>query len=261
MHCRYVEYARLERFQLLLVTQSKTQLDHQPTICSVCLRLDAALLVALSAAFVLGVEHSFEPDHIVAVSTIATQSRGLGRSLLTGSLWGLGHTLALLVAGMLVILLRVQLPLNISAEFEFLVGIMLLLLGLWTVVNLKRKKLHFHAHSHDGKLHAHLHSHRDDETHNHPHVPLSVGVVHGLAGSGALVVLVMSTMAGVFQGLAFIAAFGVGLIVAMSLISSMLSLPVSFGGRFAHVTGFVFQAGAGCLSLALGVLVLVGYFF
>lgn len=228
---------------------------------SACNRLNSALLIALSAAFVLGLEHAFEPDHVIAVSTIVTRSRGLVKSLLTGSLWGLGHTLTLLTAGLLVILLRVQLPANISTMFELFVGVMLVVLGLWAILNAKKQKLHFHVHSHDGKLHAHLHSHSKGESHDHPHVPFSVGVVHGLAGSGGLVVLVMSTMAGITQGLVFIAAFGMGLILAMSVIGSALNLPLSYGGKFAGLAGLVLQLGAGFLSVALGTLVVIGYLF
>ena len=223
--------------------------------------MDMAFAIALSAAFVLGVEHAFEPDHVVAVSTIVTQSRGLIRSLLTGSLWGLGHTLALLTAGILAILLRVRLPTNISATFELFVGLMLVILGVWAVLNAKKQKLHFHVHSHNGRTHAHLHSHKEGESHDHPHVPFSVGVIHGLAGSGAMVVLAMSTMADIAQGLFFIAAFGGGLIFAMSMIGSALNLPISLGGKLPGLIGSVFSVGAGLLSLALGAFVVFGYFF
>jgi sulfite exporter TauE/SafE len=162
---------------------------------------------------------------------------------------------------MLVILLRVQMPTRISNTFELFVGLMLIVLGLWAVLNAKKQKFHFHVHSHDGKSHAHLHSHRESESHDHPHIPFSVGIVHGLAGSGALVVLVMSTMAGVVQGLVFIAAFGGGLILAMSVIGSVLSLPMSYGGKFTELIGLVFQVGAAVLSMGLGVLVVIGYLF
>ncbi len=222
--------------------------------------MDTAFVIALSAAFVLGVEHAFEPDHVVAVSTIVTQNRGLVKSVLTGSLWGLGHTLALLTAGILVILLRLQFPVGISTTFEIFVGLMLVVLGFWAILNVKRKKLHIHVHSHIGKTHAHLHSHKESASHEHPHLPFSVGVIHGLAGSGALVVLVMSTMADITQGLFFIAAFGGGSILAMSIISSALSLPLAFGGKLSALFGVIYSAGAGLLSIALGTLVVLRSF-
>ena len=223
--------------------------------------MNAVSLIALSAAFLLGVEHSFEPDHVVAVSTIVTQSHGVVKSLLSGSLWGLGHTMALLVAGMIVISLRIQMPPSISGAFDFAVGLMLITLGVWAVINVKRRKFHFHVHSHDGKLHAHIHSHADGPAHDHPHIPFSVGMVHGLAGTGALVVFAMSTMANITDGMLFIAAFGAGLIIAMSVIGSVLNVPISHGGKFAEKTAFVLQAGAGLLSMALGAFVVTGFLF
>lgn len=222
--------------------------------------MDTGLVIALSAAFVLGVEHAFEPDHVVAVSTIVTQSRGLVRSVLTGSLWGLGHTVTLLVAGILVILLRVQFPTKIAVTFEFFVGLMLVALGFWTLRNVRKNKVHFHLHSHNGKAHAHLHSHTESPSHEHPHLPFSVGLVHGLAGSGALAVLVMSTMSDIMQGLFFIAAFGGGSILGMSVIGSALSLPLIVGSRLSTRIGIIFSAGTGMLSIALGFFVVLRYF-
>jgi len=222
--------------------------------------LDMTLIIALSAAFVLGLEHAFEPDHVVAVSTIAAQNKGLIKSIATGSLWGLGHTVALLIAGIIVILLRVQFPAGISTAFETAVGFMLIILGVWAILNVRKNKMHFHVHAHDGKTHVHLHSHRETESHDHKHIPFSVGLVHGLAGSVALVILVMSTMADITQGLFFIAAFGGGSILAMSMISSALTLPLTFGGKVSKSVPTIFSTGTGILSLILGVLVVFRFF-
>lgn len=224
------------------------------SVLAIC--LEAAFIIALSAAFVLGVEHAFEPDHVVAVSTIVAQSKAITKSLLTGWLWGLGHTAILLVAGILVLLFRVQFPTSISNSFELIVGVMLVILGVWTLSKLRRGKFHFHVHTHDDKTHAHLHSHAEGPTHDHAHIPFSVGIVHGLAGSGALVILAMSTMTGVIDGVFFILFFGAGLIFAMSLISSALSLPSVLGERLSSLIRPVFSAGAGLLSIALGIFVI-----
>lgn len=222
--------------------------------------LDMALSLTLVAAFLLGLEHALEPDHVVAVSTIVTQSEGVAKALLTGSLWGFGHTMTLLVAGILAILLKVRFPPVISLLFELSVGLMLVLLGIWALRNVKRMKLHFHVHSHNGKTHAHLHSHKVSETHDHAHLPFSVGVFHGLAGSGTLLLLVMSTMADVTQGFLFMAAFGGGLIVAMSIISSALSLPLALSGKMSGITRSVSATGAALLSIALGIFVVLRVF-
>jgi len=219
-----------------------------------------SIIIALSAAFILGVQHAFEPDHVVAISTITTRSRSILRSLVTGSLWGLGHTVTLLIAGMLLILLKVQLPMSVAASFELGVGLMLIVLGIWALVTLKKRKLHLHVHSHEGKDHAHFHSHAETESHQHAHVPFSVGIVHGLAGSGAMVILVMSTMTNLLQGFLFIASFGLGLIIAMSLIASALGLPSVFGGKSSALISSILSGGAGLLSMGLGAFILLSFF-
>ena len=220
--------------------------------------MDIAFLIVLSTAFVLGLEHSFEPDHIVAVSTIIAQSKGLTKSVVTGTLWGLGHTVSLLIVGTLLILLRLQFLAGIVKVFEMLVGVMLILLGLWAILRVRKLAIHFHVHVHDGRAHAHLHSHRDSESHEHKHIPFSIGLVHGLAGSGALVILVMATMKNFAQALSFMAAFGVGLIVAMSLISSVISLPTRVNDKFAAKVGFLFPLSVGILSVVWGILIVLG---
>jgi sulfite exporter TauE/SafE len=179
---------------------------------------------------------------------------------MTGSIWGLGHTITLLVAGMLLILLKVQLPSSIADSFELAVGFMLIVLGIWAIASMKKKKLHLHTHSHDGATHTHIHSHSETESHEHAHVPFSVGIIHGLAGSGALVVLVMSSMTDVVQGFFFIASFGLGLILAMSLIASALGVPAALGGKSSALIGPLFSGGAGLLSVALGTLIILGFF-
>jgi len=222
------------------------------------IHLETTFIIALSAAFALGVEHSFEPDHVVAVSTIVVQSKAITKSLLTGWLWGLGHTAVLLIAGILVLLYRVQFPPSISSSFELIVGVMLVILGIWTLSKLRRGKFHFDVHTHDGRTHAHIHSHAEGPSHEHAHLPLSVGMVHGLAGSGALVILAMSTMTGVIEGVFFMVFFGAGLIFAMSLIASALSVSSVLGGKLSSLIRPVFSAGL--LSVVLGIFVIFGFF-
>jgi ABC-type nickel/cobalt efflux system permease component RcnA len=222
--------------------------------------LDISITVALSAAFILGAQHAFEPDHIVAISTMATRNSSILRSLMTGSMWGLGHTATLLVVGMLLILLKVQLPSSISVFLELAVGFMLVVLGTWALASVKKRKLHLHTHEHGGATHVHIHSHSEKESHEHSHVPFSVGIIHGLAGSGALVVLTMSSMTDVAQGFFFIVFFGLGLILAMSLIASALGAPAAFGGKLSAILGPLFSGGAGLLSLALGTFIILSFF-
>ena len=223
------------------------------------LLVDAALFAALSAAFLLGVGHSFEPDHLVAVSTIVTQRRGVAKSLLTGSYWGLGHTVVLLLAGLFVIILKIQFLIYQSQFFEFGVGVMLIILGVWTIRNVKQNRLHFHAHEHQGKIHSHFHSHpNNSESHDHRHLPFWVGVVHGLAGGGGLVILAMSTMVSFIQALLFMVAFGGGTILGMSMFGSALSLPLTLDKRWSYRIGSVASVATGILSVLLGLVVIAG---
>ncbi len=212
-------------------------------------------MIALGAAFALGVTHTLEPDHVLAVSTIVSQSRTPLNSVLAGSVWGVGHTLALLIAGLIVILLRLHVPVGMESMFDGVVGVMLVGLGLWVLLNLQKRKVHFHWHDHEGVRHIHFHSHARSEVHDHAHMPLLVGVVHGLAGSGILTVIAMSTMGSLYEASLFIACFGVGLVLGMTFISSALSLP-KFMGHGSTMIGYIFSMASGSLSVILGLFML-----
>ena len=165
----------------------------------------------------------------------------------------------LLLAGLVVIILKVQFLIDQSRFFEFAVGIMLVVLGIWTIGNVKEHRLHFHAHEHQGKVHSHFHAHLSNhESHDHRHLPFWVGVVHGLAGGGTLVVLAMSTMGNLEQALLFMVAFGGGTVLGMSLFCSALSLPLTLGRKWSPRMASVASAATGILSVMLGVIVIVG---
>jgi sulfite exporter TauE/SafE len=165
-----------------------------------------------------------------------------------------------MVAGMLLLLLKIQMPARIGESFELAVGFMLIILGIWAIAHMRERKMHIHTHTHDGKTHTHLHSHGETESHDHAHVPFSVGMVHGLAGSGTIVVLVMSSMGDIVQGLFFIVFFGVGLIFAMSLIASVLGLPSKLAGKSSALIGYLISIGAGLLSIVLGAFILLSFY-
>src|SRR5215510_14013547 len=132
--------------------------------------MNGMFLSVLALGFVLGLKHALDPDHMVAVSTIVSESGSVKRSSLVGTFWGLGHTLSLLCAGVLVIALKVQISDRIALWMEFAVALMLIFLGLKTMIkSLRRWKLHRHCHTHDGSRHTHLHLHRDGEEQVHRH--------------------------------------------------------------------------------------------
>jgi sulfite exporter TauE/SafE len=229
---------------------------------------DGVIITALAVGFVLGLKHALDPDHVVAVSTIVSESRSLRRSSLVGTFWGLGHTFSLLVVGLAVIVLKLNLNERIAAWMEFAVAVMLVALGVKAVATaLRGWKLHLHKHEHGGRPHVHLHLHNPDEaeTHQHRHLlglgtrPFLVGMVHGLAGSAALMILVVATIPSAVAGLIYIAVFGAGSVGGMLLMSSVVSLPFLFTARRLSVVSRVLQVSVGVFSVGFGIYLLAQY--
>ncbi len=226
--------------------------------------MNETIYAVLSLGFVLGVRHAMDPDHLVAVSTIVSRDKSILHSSLAGTLWGLGHTASLLICGGLVLALRLSVPPGIFAWAEKAVALMLICLGanvVWQCA--KTYRLHVHTHRHNGGLpHAHLHVHDASaiEAHDHPHkfrVPTRsffIGMIHGLAGTGALVVLVLASVPSILAGLLYILLFGIGSIGGMLLLSSLISIPFVLSARRFRVFNNALQLVAGLTSIALGVL-------
>lgn len=193
--------------------------------------MEANLLSILALGFVLGIKHAIEPDHVIAVSTIASQSKKLLRSTLSGVFWGIGHTATLFIFGILLILMKGEIPEKWAMSLEFLVGIMLVYLGLTTILSLKN--LHVHKHEHDEADHLHIHSHTHNGKHKHKHhhnnvsyfKSMLIGLVHGLAGSGAVVLLTMSTVKSAWEGAIYILVFGAGTVVGMLICTTVIGIP------------------------------------
>ncbi|HJR09510.1 MAG TPA: hypothetical protein VJ842_19770 [Pyrinomonadaceae bacterium] len=228
----------------------------------------------LGLGFVLGLKHALEADHLAAVTTIVSERKSLLGSSLVGGLWGVGHTLALLAAGAAVVLLRVRVDERTTLTLEFAVGVMLVLLGANALRKLFRRgtRLHLHTHRHGGWLHAHPHLH-DNVTHEHTTAaathhgfnlharPVLIGIMHGLAGSAALMLLVLSTITSPLAALAYVCVFGVGSIGGMIAMSTLVGLPIHLtAGRFLRLN-FAVRAFAGLFSFGFGLLLMyrIGY--
>src|SRR5919109_181186 len=194
------------------------------------------LIATLGLGFVLGLKHALDADHIVAVSTIVSEHKSIFKSSLVGTFWGLGHTVSLFLIGLLVILLRLAISPRVALWMELGVAVMLVLLGANIVWKFFRgKRIHIHTHEHDGLTHAHIHLHEgEEEYHNHYHLikfgtkPFFVGLVHGVAGSAALMLLVLTTIPSPLAGILYILIFGIGSIGGMLIMSSLISLPFIF---------------------------------
>lgn len=221
-------------------------------------------MAILGLGFLLGLKHATEADHLVAVSTIVTERRSLWSSALIGGLWGLGHTISLTIAGILVLVLNFTISERTEAALEFCVGIMLTLLGLNVLKKLiQGGKLHFHAHEHGKHAHVHPHIHeagRTDAPHTHhgfsfrPRA-LLIGMVHGMAGSAALMLLVIPTIESKAIGLLYIVVFGAGSIGGMMLMSFLVGLPFTLTAkRFNRFNGLL-QGAAGAASIFIGLLI------
>jgi high-affinity nickel permease len=200
-------------------------------------------LVALG--FVLGLRHATEADHLAAISTIVTERRSLLSSLLVGSLWGFGHTLALVVAGVGVLLLRYRLTDRMTHALELCVGIMLVLLGVNVLRGLASRGA---SHTHDRSTVA-MHSHGDVWLMARP---LLVGIVHGLAGSAPLLLLTLTVMSSPLAAFSYIAVFGVGSIMGMSIMSLMLGVPARLTVEHFARTHLALRVVSGLFSVALG---------
>ncbi len=225
--------------------------------------MGVSILSLLAVGFVLGLKHALDADHLAAVSTMATERRSLVASSFIGAMWGLGHTASLLFAGCLVLIFRFEIGAGAARVLEFGVGLMLVVLGINTLRKLIRgARIHMHAHEHDGHWHAHPHLHEqkiEDRPHMHHGLksgarPLLVGMVHGMAGSAALMLLVLAMTPSRLAGLLYIALFGIGSIGGMMIMSTLFALPARLTPmRFAHAN-LTLRGLAGACSLAFGII-------
>ena len=202
----------------------------------------------LALGFLLGLRHAIEADHLAAISTIVTERRSLLSSSLVGALWGLGHTLALLIAGVGVLLLRYQMTDRMAHAFELCVGIMLVLLG----ANVLRTLVHRGA--------SHSHDHTTVASHSHADVwlvarPLLVGMVHGLAGSAPLLLLTLTVMSSPLAAFSYIAVFGVGSMMGMAIMSLLVSVPARLTVEHFARTNLALRGLSGLFSVGLGLFI------
>ena len=220
--------------------------------------IEPSFLTLLSLGFMLGLRHALDSDHVAAVSTVLTQRPSLKAAGLIGFSWGIGHTLMLLLVGLIVLWFRVPVPELVAQVAEGAVGVMLVTLGCLLGVKLVKERWHVHQHDHDGSRHVQFHSHAVVVVHGHPHWwresvrPLCIGMAHGLAGSAALLLLVVSSARTVTEGLVYIAVFGCGSILGMMLLGLAFSLPVVWSLQLGRPVFLAIQGLASLGSMGLG---------
>ncbi|ERF85149.1 urease accessory protein [Bradyrhizobium viridifuturi] len=217
----------------------------------------------LSLGFLLGMQHALEPDHIAAVSSIAARRTHVGDIVKHGLTWGLGHTLTLFIFAGVAILLGRAIPETVSQPIETAVGVMLVGLGAHVWWRLWRDRVHFHSHSHGDTTHFHAHSHAGETgpharaAHSHGHGfrwrTLLVGLMHGMAGSAALLVLTVSQAPSPVIGLGYVALFGVGSMIGMGVLSSVIAVPLAASARWLTWANRGLQMAVGAVTIAIGI--------
>lgn len=223
--------------------------------------LSTASVLGLGLFF--GLRHALDVDHVAAVWAIVSERRTLLGSSRVGLLWGIGHTLALLVAGVLVMGFGLTISPAVARALELAVAAVLVILGANVLLQVWRGgRLHVHPHRHGDVLHVHPHLHdaaqrADRERHHVGRIgtrPLLVGLLHGGAGSAALMLLVLSTIPSPWLGLAYITVFGVGSIGGMLAMSLLVALPAHMTAvRFGRLH-FAVRLAAGVFSIGIGLL-------
>jgi high-affinity nickel-transport protein len=243
------------------------------------------LLSFLSLGFFLGMRHATDADHVIAVSTIVTRQRSIQSAALIGAVWGLGHTLTIIVVGAGIILFSIVIPPRLGLTLELAVACMLILLGVMNLsgildwmrqafssLGIHTDGRHAHVHSHGDYGHSHVHGHgpenhghREDQT---PQAwldkrfgrlglyqlirPLVIGVVHGLAGSAAVALLVLTTIQDAAWAMAYLLLFGVGTIAGMMLITVAIAAPFAYTSSRLEGLNRYLRVASGALSLAFG---------
>lgn len=246
------------------------------------------LLSIIALGFFLGMRHATDPDHVIAVTTIVSRQRSIRHAAVIGALWGVGHTITILAVGSAIILFGLVIPPRVGLTMELSVGLMLILLGVLNLSGIMRwitetltpiqlgQHAHAHPHGHGDYVHTHSHEHGGPEKHGHAEDatpvgwmdrtfgrlgmyqvlrPLAVGIVHGLAGSAAVALLVLTTIRVASWAVFYLLVFGLGTVAGMMLITAAIAMPFKFSEmRFARLNRGLALA-SGLISLGFGLFI------
>lgn len=224
---------------------------------------ETELVTLLGVGFLLGLRHALDTDHLAAVSTVLAERPSLLASGAVGLWWGVGHTLTLLFVGSVVLAWDLHIPAQFEMIAESGVALLLIILGGTLARKLYRERWHVHSHHHDGERHIHFHSHQRQGDHRHRHWvadsirPLCIGMAHGLAGSAALMLMILATTNDVTLGLLSILIFGIGSIIGMMMIGLTISAPVIYSRSINQRLFMGVQGLASLASVSVGVWMLV----
>ena len=220
--------------------------------------MDATSPLILVVALLLGLEHAFDPDHVIALANIVCNVKNVRKSLVLGSIWSLGHTITVVIVGILVIVLRVAIPQNVTQVFEIAAGILLIVLGLYVLRDLLHERHQFSVEPNSNSAsHAAI---EDHGRHYHEHKSLFSGALQGLGGSAAIMLVTLSTVNSTIMGLIFIAIFCVGVTAGMvsfgAIIGGVLKYTVTNIGKIHRIIMVI----TACLGIGLGVFITITAF-
>lgn len=222
------------------------------------------MLSLLFIGFLIGMRHALEADHVAAVASLATSTSSFKSAVRQGAVWGVGHTITLFLFGSIVILTDSIIPENMAQGLEFAVGVMLLVLGIDVIRKMMREKIHFHTHQHeDSRQHFHAHKHKNETVHNpkkhqHKHQTsfpgraLFIGLMHGMAGSAALIVLTLQNVSSPLTGMLYMLLFGIGSIIGMAALSAVIAVPLRYSAKGLTWMNNSLQGLIGVATITLG---------
>jgi hypothetical protein len=227
------------------------------------------MLSLFGLGFVLGIRHALEADHAAAVASLSFNSRSISHTLRQGLAWGVGHTVTLLIFSSIVLLLGLAIPGRFAQGLEFFVGLMLLGLGIDVLRKIWTRGWHLHVHDHaHHRPHLHIHAHQKQNgqepvtTHDHahpqgfPYRALFVGLMHGMAGSAALIILTLQTVISPMEAMMYILLFGLGSTLGMGLFSLVMAIPFWYTARSLTHWHHGMQICIGFLTIFLGLYVI-----
>jgi ABC-type nickel/cobalt efflux system permease component RcnA len=224
----------------------------------------SGVLAVVLLGFLLGVRHALEADHVAAVTTLASRSASLADRVKLAAAWSSGHATSLLALGATLIALDTTLPERMARALEIVAAVVLIGLGIDVLRRARRRRIHVHVHQHgDGARHVHVHSHanesrHDPAAHEHDHArrllprALAVGGIHGLAGSGAVVLLSVQALGSGLWALAYVVCFAIGSILGMVAFTVVLSLPLTVSPPLVERAAAKLEPALGVASIAIG---------
>jgi ABC-type nickel/cobalt efflux system permease component RcnA len=232
----------------------------------VCLSMDLSIIFILLTGLGLGLAHSLDPDHVVAVSTLLCNNKSLRKSITSAIVWGIGHSVVLFIIGLLVLTLSVVIPQSVLKVFDAAAGVLLIVLGILVLRPLIVERIqphqivHEHTHSHPHSYpHKHSHDHENDNHHGQTHLHKSAitGALQGVGGSAALMLITLSTVSSVEIGLVFILLFGVGVILGMVGIACLVGSVIAYTASNLEKVHKVIKVLTGAASVVFGIVIIV----